>query len=69
MAQRQSSPRLTVGGSGYQSEAYWGKVIFDNGYATAADMDGNATLLPEVEKKLTGVPVIRNFTGDSPGES
>lgn len=55
-------PRLTVGGSGYQSEAYWGKVIFDNGYATAADMDGNATLLPEVEKKLTGVPVIRNFS-------
>lgn len=55
-------PAISVGRrNNVAQEAYWGRVEFPNGYATAADADGNQTLLPEVKTKLTEVPVIRNF--------
>ncbi len=55
-------PAIAVGRSNnVAQEAYWGRVVFDNGYATAPDADGKQNLLPEVVTKLTDVPVIRNF--------
>ncbi len=55
-------PAISVGRrNNAPQEAYWGRVEFPNGYATAADADGNQALLPEVKTKLTEVPVIRNF--------
>lgn len=54
-------PALTVGGSGGETEAYWGRVEFPDGF-TELDEDGFPVLLDGVREKLTDVPVIRNFS-------
>lgn len=59
---------LTVGESGNETEAYWGRVEFRNGYnevnedgSYKVDDNNVPVLLDEVQEKLTKVPVIRNF--------
>lgn len=58
-------PSISVGftSDGLSHEAYWGCVVFENGYAQMTGDGDNqtATLLPEVKTSLTEVPVIRNF--------
>lgn len=58
-------PSISVGftSDGLSHEAYWGCVVFENGYAQMTGDGDNqtATLLPEVKNSLTEVPVIRNF--------
>lgn len=50
-----------------ETQAYWGRVEFPKGYSELKEEDteeGTRTyyeLLPDVEKKLSEVPVIRNF--------
>lgn len=59
---------LTVGESGNETEAYWGRVEFPNGYNEVnedgtykVDENNIPILLPEIKQNLTKVPVIRNF--------
>lgn len=61
-------PTITVGDGTLSREAYWGKVDFDNGYATF-DTAGNATLDTDLKTKLQDVPVIRNFAKVSLSEN
>lgn len=61
-------PTITVGNKTLSREAYWGKVDFDNGYATF-DTAGNATLNTDLKTKLQNVPVIRNFAKVSLSEN
>lgn len=49
--------RLSVSGG---NEAYWKRVVFPDGYGTV-DNEGNFTLSADTKKKLTAVPMIRNF--------
>ncbi len=49
--------RLSTSGG---NEAYWGRVVFPDGYGTVDD-DGNFTISEETKTKLTRVPMIRNF--------
>lgn len=59
---------LTVGSTGNETEAYWGRVEFKDGYnevnedgSYKVDENNVPVLLSEVKTKLTRVPVIRNF--------
>lgn len=59
---------LTVGASGNETEGYWGRVEFRNGYNEVnedgtykVDENNVPMLLKEVKENLTKVPVIRNF--------
>lgn len=50
-------PAVSVSGN---SEAYWGKVVFKDGYNTL-DANDTPVKIPGLEKKLQEVPLIRNF--------
>lgn len=50
-------PQLFTSGN---NEAYWKRIVFENGYGTQSDADGWHTS-PETKTKLTRVPMLRNF--------